>query len=114
MAYYITFCENYNRVIPACIIDSRATIPVIKNETGNIIKAYVDAQLALITDNVLVYRIETELGVLAGYFALEINGNSATVNMKVLRSAFQQFDTQISTNISNFIGNGYWQRDYMV
>jgi hypothetical protein len=115
VAYYISFCDNFSRVIPACIIDSRTTNPAIKNQIGTVIKAYIDNQLALVTDSVLVYRIETELGVLVGYFALEIIGTGTPDKiMQVLRPAFQQFDTQITVEISSFISNDInWRKDYL-
>lgn len=97
-----------------CIIDNRANIPEIKGRDGNIIQAYIDSQLALITQNVLVYRVESADLNLAGFFALEVNtGNKSCEKiMQVLRPAFQEI-SEISELISNFILAGSWRGDFL-
>lgn len=93
-----------NRIIPSVLIDSRATIPAIKNEIGVVIKAYTDAQAALVTNDTPLYKIETEKGSCAGYFALQIGLlGSASIFMYQLRPAFVVSNSQISAEISNFI-----------
>jgi hypothetical protein len=114
MNYHVTYCDNYERVIPMCIIEDRANIPAIKNKPGVDIKAYVDQQLALITDNVLVYRVESADCNLAGFFALRVNRNdkSASKIMEVLRHAFKEI-SGVSAEINNFIVSGLWRNDIL-
>jgi uncharacterized membrane-anchored protein YjiN (DUF445 family) len=101
----------------SCIIDNRALIPEIKNQIGSVINDYVEGKVALVDDKTIVYKIETtEVASLAGFFAIKVDTTSktATLLMKVLRPAFQQFDSIISVKISNFIYNNIeWQKDYL-
>jgi len=112
---------EFGRLIPSVLIDSRATIPAIKNEIGDAIKAYTDIEVDKVKDktNVLFFRIETIKkggqsidGVLAGYFSLGVKpvGQSATLFQFQLRPAFEQFSAQISNEINIFIvGRSYIQ-----
>lgn len=103
-----------NRVIPAVLIDKRASIPEIKNKPGIIIKTFTDAQVALVTDSCIFYKIETEQGNLAGYFTIQIIREGVPIILQYeLRPAFQQFDLQISQEIAIFITNGGWKIDYL-
>lgn len=112
-----------NRIIPAVLIDKRAAIPEIKNQVGSVIKTYTDAQAALVTDTVIFYKIETDLGNLAGYFSLQVARlisepelipvYVASLLQYELRPAYQQFDTTISGLISNFITQSIWENDYL-
>lgn len=113
---------EYRRIIPAVLIDSRATVPAIKNEIGVVIKAYTDAEVDKVTDNVLFFKIETIAnkgqtadGVLVGYFSLTVSdgGFSATLFQFQIRPAFQQFSTQISAEIVTFIGGNFWLQYYL-
>lgn len=114
MPYFISFCENWQRVIPMCIIEDRANIPAIKNEPGTVVKAYIDSQLALITGNVLVYRVESENCNLAGFFALEVNTGDKSCQkiMEILRPAFQG-NSEISELIITFINENQWFGDFL-
>lgn len=105
--------SQYKRIIPACIIEARASIPAIKNKIGVIIKAYTDAEVAkVILNEVLVFKIETTQGVLAGYFTLDVRGQGMTGNLYqfVLCPAFKVFTTQISAEISIFITSGEYKQ----
>jgi hypothetical protein len=112
-----------NRIIPAVLIDKRAAIPEIKNQVGSIIKAYTDARAALVTEDVLFYKIETDLGNLAGYFTLKVVRYIsepellpvyvALLQATQLRPAFEQFSGTISGLISNFITQSEWSEDYL-
>lgn len=115
MVFLFSYCENYTRVVPAVLIDSRATIPAIKNKVGGVVKSYVDSQVGQIGDSNIPYRIENELGVLAGYFTVQVDmGNrSATLGQKALRPAFQSYDSQISQQIANFILGNEWHEDIL-
>lgn len=114
---YIVYEPDFSRVIPACIIDARASIAAIKNQIGDVIKDYTDSQLALINDNSLVYKVETDEGVLAGFFAINVNTENKTASllMKELRPAFRtlQYNVDISLLITNFIANSDWKPDFL-
>lgn len=115
--YNIVYEPDFSRVIPACIIDARASIPTIKNQIGDVIKEYIDGQLALITDNCITYKIESESGVLAGVFVINVDTETktATLLMKELRPAFRtwRMSLDISLIISNFIANKLWEPDFL-
>jgi len=114
MTYSFIFEDDYSRLIMATIIDARASIPQIKNKIGFVIKDYVDSQVALITDNTIVYKIESNLGNLAGYFSIVVNTSNKTAILQqlVLRPAFQTF-SEINTQITNFIMSNSWHSDYL-
>ncbi len=113
MIFFFIYSNDYQRIMPAVLIDSRKTIPAILSKTGAQIKAYTDSEVSKITDNVLFYTIETNDGNLGGYFALQIQGNSAILYLKQLRPAFVEMDTAISSQINTFINEGTWRRDYV-
>ena len=114
MTYYFVYEPDYSRIMMAVIIDNRASIPAIKNMAGMVIKSYVDEQIDLIDENCITYKIETELGVLAGFFAIRVStvDKSAVLIMQVLRPAFQK-DAQIPFLITNFIGTGKYKQDFL-
>lgn len=114
MTYSFIYEDDYNRLMMACIIDARASIPEIKNQVGTVIKAYVDSKVSLVNSNTIVYKIETELGVLAGYFTIQVNTSNKTalLDQFVVRPAFKNF-TEIKTQIGNFITSNKWQSDYL-
>lgn len=115
MTYSILYEPDFSRILPAMLIEARATIPAIANQIGSVIKSYTDSQVALITDSSIFYKIETELGVIAGVFSIDVNtsNKTATLIMKVLRPAFVQFDSIISNQIANFILNGEYKQDFL-
>lgn len=102
------------RVIPAILIDSRSNIPAIKNKIGSAIKAYTDAETSKVTGTVIFYKIETELGVLAGYFSLQTATNgTATILQYQIRPSFAQFNTEIQGLINTFIQANEYGKDYL-
>ena|ERR1700760_3018033 len=115
MGYLITYDLEYKRTIPAVLIENRANIPEIKNQIGVVIKRYVDMEVGMVAENVLPYRVETYLGVLVGYFTVQISniGQNATKLQQVLRPQFQEF-IDISQNINNFITNGGYIPDILL
>lgn len=115
MTYNFIFEPDYSRIINSIFIDNRTSIPEIKNQTGYVIKNYIDEQLALINDNCITYKIETELGVLAGFFTIEVNteNKTAVLLMKQIRPAFKQFEQDITLQINNFIFNNEWKGDFL-
>jgi len=100
MTFSFTYEPEFQRVIPAVEIDARASNPAIRNQIGDVIKSFTDGKVALVTDNVIVYRIETDDGNLGGYFTVQV-------------SAFVQFSPQIFGLISKFVQSGQWQADYL-
>lgn len=107
---------EYNRTMRGIINDSRENIPEIKNQLGVVMKTYADEQAALVTENSLPYKMETDAyGNLAGYVILGIGRTeqSAYLLTKQLRPAFEQFSTDISEQISNFITEGTWKQDIL-
>jgi hypothetical protein len=114
MIFRIIYNQEYKRTIPAVLIDSRGSISAIQTAGGFAVKAYTDSQVALVTDTIIPYKIETDLGNLAGYFNLQVKFNvTVTLKGKQLRPAFQQFDNQISQIINNFISSNDWKEDYL-
>ncbi len=115
MSYRIIYNQEYKRVIPAVIIDSRANISAVRTAGGFAVKDYTDAQVALVTDAVIPYKIETGNGNLVGYFNLTVSDHpkAAVLLNAQLRPAFVQFNSEISQLISNFILSNDWQFDYL-
>lgn len=114
--------SEFGRIIPACIIDARASIPAIKNQIGVVIKAYTDAEVEKVQSDILFFRIETintgagtSDGVLAGYFSISVKGNGITAGLYQfqLRSSFMVYSTQISNEIGNFISSNEWKQYYL-
>lgn len=114
MTYYFIFEDDYSRIIPALLIDARASIPQIANQIGAVIKNYTDSKVALVNDTTITYKIETNLGVMAGYFTIQvdISNKTAVLDQFVLRPAFQTF-SEIQSQIINFIQSGGWQPDFL-
>ena len=115
MTFVFTYDIDYNRTMRGVINDSRANIAAIKNTVGSVMKAYVDEQVATVTEVSLPYKIETaDSGNLAGYFILRVNdAGGARLLSTQLRPAFEQFSTDISNQIINFITDGAWKHDYL-
>lgn len=114
MTYNFIFEDDFSRIISAVLIDARASIPEIANQVGTVIKAYTDSKVAQVNDNTITYKIETDLGVLAGYFTIQVNtsNKTAVLDQFVLRPAFQGF-TEIQSQIVNFIQSGDWKPDFL-
>lgn len=109
--------SEYYRIIPAINIEARASISVIKNQIGSVIKAYNDSEISKVQSDVLFYKIETTEGVLVGYFSVRIKVNIAAHAVLLqyqLRPSFNSFVTQISAQINTFINNGTWNQDYLL
>ncbi len=114
MTYRFIIDDQPFRTIPAVIIDSRAETP-IANQIGAVIKAYTDSQVALVTDSVIAYKIETGTGSIAGYFTLQVilGNQTAQLQQFVLRPAFKQFLSEISAQIDTFITELQWKPDFL-
>ena len=115
MSYRLIYDQpEASRVIMAVLIDKRAAIPDIKNKAGSVVKAFVDTQVSLVTSSTLFYKIETDTGHLAGYFTLQVVRTGVVALLQFeLRAAFEQFNSQITQNINNFIASGQWSMDVL-
>lgn len=114
MIFNVVYNQEYKRVIPAVIIDGRGLNPAIATLGGLELKDYTDAKVNAVTQGAIPYKIETDLGNLAGYFVLMVDYNGSVILMDyLLRPAFMQFDTQISQIINNFITSGDWRFDIL-
>lgn len=112
--FIFSFAEK-NRIIPSVLIDSRATIQAIKNQIGDVIKAYTDTQAAMVQPGDLFYKIEvSEKGNLVGYFTLRPNDGAVSVIQYQLRPAFVPSDAVIQIEIGNFITSGAYKADSLV
>jgi len=115
MSYRFIYCKSdSHRIIPATLIDNRANIVQIKNKGGSVIKAVTDTQAAMVGDNDMFYKIETDTGNLAGFFTLRyLTAGQVTLLQFQLRGTYQQFSANISRLISNFMQNGEWMADWL-
>lgn len=106
--------SEYSRIIPAVLIDARASIPAIKNQIGSAIKAYCDAEVVMVSgapfNTVLFFKIEATDGSLGGYFSLRVTPLGARLRQFQLRPAFVQFNSQISMEIANFITSNQYMK----
>lgn len=112
MSYRLIYSPSeVNRVIPAVLIDKRASILAISGQNGATIQAFANSQVAL-ADGCIFYKIETFDGNLVGYFTLKVIREGVVSLLQYeLRPPFQQFDSQISQIVSNFIASSEWQFD---
>ena len=113
MTYGLTYEIDFQRVMSAVINDSRWTIPVLKDATGTQIYDYIQSQISLIADGVIVYRIVADGGVLAGFVAINTNTGSTGPVAQQLRPAFLQFSDQISQIISKFVSDNQFLQDVL-
>ena len=115
MNYHIIYEPDFGRFLPAIIIECRATIPEIKNQVGSIIKSYTDSQVALIGNNCIFYKVESDLGNIAMVFAINVNVENKTVNLlfQYIRPAYQKNSTLMSNIVTNFITSNLWQKDIL-
>ena len=113
MVFDFIYETNAKRLMPAIINDSWSIIPQIKGQPGASVKAYSDSQVALVTSNCLLYKIESVNGNLAGYFVLQVNNSAASLYLLQLRPAFQSFTAQISQNINIFVQSNNFLYDML-
>lgn len=108
---------DYPRIIPAILIDARASIPAITNQIGAVIKAYTDAAVLAVTPETIVYRLENAAnGVIAGYMTVKTSnmGQIGVLEGVTLRPAYQNMAVEISQQISNFMSVSGWKPDILV
>lgn len=109
MTFFINHITDYKRLMFGVISDSRQNIPAILNKRGDVIKTYVDSQIALVVPGVIMYSLTTDLGALAGYFGFQTVPGSVSVVLQQYRPAFAPFTTDISQAVNNFITSGNWR-----
>ena|ERR1700743_451779 len=113
MTFELIYEQDYKRLIPAIINDSRSVIPSLIGRDGNDVYAYSQSQINLVTSGVLFYRISIETGNLAGYIGINVVNGSASVLIMQLRPAFVPFSNEISKVISTFIINNTFLQDVL-
>jgi hypothetical protein len=112
--YNFIFCgDEYRSLMWGVIADSRVNIPSIINGNGWEIKSYVDAQIALVGPGVGVWKLETGLGVLAGYLGLYTGPGQVGVVFLQVRPAFESDLANINQNIGIFVNGNAWQYDVL-
>ncbi len=113
MTFYISYCIEYNRILPAIILEGRQSIAATKDKTGFEVKAYFDAEIAKVVDGVLPYKMETETGNLACYFSLKQVGAGIEQYQLFVRPNFLAFNSDIILKISTFINEGLFEKDIL-
>jgi hypothetical protein len=115
MTYQITYSLDKRRIVPAVLIDNRATNG-LAGKTGFEIKSVTDAAVLDITTQDIFYLVETELGNLAGYFVLRVYLTNFSVNLISiqLRPAFKDQSADINQKIADFVNSGLWKTDYLI
>ena len=112
MTFRFVYEFYYAKLIQFVLLDARqSAFPVVGN--GNVLQPLVDAKIALVTSNVIPYRIEGDNGTIAGYFTLEINNNIPTLQQSQIRPNFGSYNTEIQSKINEFIIDNGWQKDYL-
>lgn len=113
MTFYISYCIEFNRVIPAIVLESRQLIAAIKNKSGFEVKAYFDAEISKVIEGVIPYKIEIESGNLAAYFSLKQVAAGSELYQLFVRPNFLAFSSLINTKITTFINDGGWKQDLL-
>lgn len=111
---YILYTQDVNQIVAAVNIDARATTMQL-GWNGIEVQAFLDEILSLFTENTLLYKLETELGVLAGYFTLDVIRSKKTAirSSLVLRPAFQINQVDIIAQTDAFITRNDWNDDIL-
>lgn len=111
----LIYNEDYDRIVPAVLIDTRITNTFIQGSNGWVINSYVELELQKIASNVLFYRIESALGSLVGYCMIQVNETtlSASILSLNVRNCFNNDKGDVANQINNFITNGTWFQDYL-
>lgn len=107
----VVYASEYQRIIPACIIDSRAFIPEVLNQVGTVIESFTDAEVAKVVEGVLPYKLETMEGNMIGFFSLKLDGSTVGIYQRFIRPAFRRFDLEISQRIAIFIHQNEYVAD---
>jgi hypothetical protein len=111
MTYRIVYEADFNRVIPAVLIDGRAQYPALSGKTGFEMLPFLSAEIQKASVNSVFYKIETGDGNIAGYFT--VTRTSGVLGIFSLRPQFLPDNAAISQQISNFISSGDWRFDFV-
>lgn len=103
MTFTLSYELDYKRIMSAVINDARNTIPATTNQPGAVIYAYIQAQIALVSAGVIIYRICTESANLGGYCGIQVQNGIIQLLFFQLRPAFQPFESEILQIIGTFI-----------
>ncbi len=97
------------------MMDARAGT-ALANKPGSIQKQFIDAEIAKVTPDIIFYKIETDLGVLVGYFSLKTGnmGQTAVLFQKTYRPAFTNMIPEIQGNITKFVQSGAFVADILI
>src|SRR5258707_15820418 len=87
---------NYPRIIFSVMMDARAGTP-LANKPGTTQKQFIDNEIAKDTPDVIPYRLETDLGGMAGYISLLTanQGTKASLYQFMLRPTFKRLSIEI-------------------
>lgn len=108
---------DYQRLIPAILIDARASIPAIANQVGTVIKAYTDAAVAAVTPETIVYKLENaDNGATIGIMTVKTSnmGQIGVLGGVTLRPAYESSAADISQQISNFMVENLFKPDILI
>jgi hypothetical protein len=113
--YIIEYCPPFElfRIMQAVIIDNRATL-FTTPYNGNTIQDYVNAQVGLVNENVVLYKILTLNGNLVGYFSLEfIASYSVSKLQQLIRPQYSYDIANINALITTFVQSNEWTNDFL-
>jgi len=113
MTFYQSYLIEYSRVITGIVLENRQSIPQIKGKGSWETKSFIDAQINMVTTDVIPYKIETAAGNLVAYFSLLVTGSKAVKYQLFIRNNFTPFSTEISQFIDNFIVSNEWTIDIL-
>lgn len=107
--YHFIYEINHPILMQAVITDAKVSLG-LGNKSGFELKDYVDAEVSKVVPGTFVLRIETDLGVVAGYLVLSKTnfGNSVMISSQVLRTAFQSLIADVNAAVQNYIVGGDW------
>jgi len=104
MIYNITYCDEHERVIQAVLVDGR----VSELNDGRTYRAEIDKYIERFDTSSLTYKIETEQGILVGFFVYEIIADSFSIS---LRRPFENKFSDIYKEVSDFVATNVWVFD---
>jgi len=79
-------------------------------DSSNVARTDIDNLLQNVSNYDLAYKIENQQGVLVGFFAHNIE---AVSTFTLIRNPFKQYDTQIASDITQFITSNVWESDFL-
>lgn len=115
MIFRILYTMEPKRILNAAVMDGRFQNPALSGMSGFEVKNYVDNQIALITSDVLPYKIETMDGNFVGYISIIVSniGQTGVEFQRWIRPSFSAFSNEISNAISIFVSQNLWKPDFL-